>query len=243
MKKTSIFMLLCLLICAVMSGCLDNSPSNSTDTKPTKITAPVEFDTERPFDTSETEADTEEEETAEVTADTVPEETAENTLDEVTETAPAFDVDNVPFIEGKENVFDLYGALSAGNPIKGEFRSKQSDSLVMAVNFDCQAESDGSVTVRLDVELEVYSINCGARPNLGEITINGVTHKFSTDALSHNGNTKVSLPLTSYTYQSAPEETSCVIDVSWPFNGIFGGEKIEDLTASALLTWVIPADN
>ena len=246
MKKKSIFALLCLLLSLVLVGCANNNASNNgTDTLPTKIIAPVDPEMGSSVGTSETEAESETEITTETEdiSDTAEETTADTeSSDETAETAPTFDVDHVPYVKGKENVFDLFGALSAGKPIKGEFVSKESDSLVMIVKFDCQAESDGSVTVDRDIGLETYAIKCGARPDTGEITINGVTHNFSTEALSHSGITKEFIPLTTYTYRSAPEETSCLIDVSWSFNGVHGGTRIDDLTAGALLTWVIPAN-
>ncbi len=135
---------------------------------------------------------------------------------------------------------DLTDALLSNEAISGRLISDQSEKLRLVINYDCSMNSMGFITFIFDVGLECYDIDCGARTDMGELTINGSSHKFSTDPISNSSGTKIYVPFTSYTYTCDAEATSCTVDASWAFNGVYGGIKIDKLTAGAVFTWGEP---
>ncbi len=253
MKNKMLFTAVCLLLCLSVTACQDSSSNEDntpTDNEETRIA--INFTTDTYEDDLETDPVTDTEELA----DTEPFE-VEDTLptietDAVTEPAPETDDVTVPETELPENVtadttpsedmevIDVFGALSAGNPISGQITSKESDKINLTVKYNCRTEADGVVVIGLEVGLETYGINCGARDNMGIISVNGQAHKFSTDAISYDGNTKTYIPFTVYTFQSEDGKTYADVDVSWAFNGNYAGTKIDALTAKARLSWGLP---
>jgi len=177
------------------------------------------------------------EELPETTADTRSEADTEPVSEESdTDTVPWEDEDTVS-TETVQDIIDLSGILSVDYPSGGQFVSHQSEKIKLLANYECTMLPTGVVQIDLEICLESYDINCGARIDTGKITVNGETQIFSTDALVHEGRTKTVFPFTWYTHQSESGETSCEIDVSWLYNGTYAGEKIDTLTASAVFKW------
>lgn len=266
-KHSAIFAFFCILLTLLLAGCggtgIDIETSPDDDSSPTIIYAPtdkpddinvrpdnrpVTTDTEKPVpadttaepdETADTEpvmppfADTDAETTVnapepeDTTAPPEPEDTAEET------TVPELPIELPPDVD----IINLTGQLTADKPVSGKIISKQSEKLRLMVKYDCKMDADGEVTIQFDVGLEVFDINCGARIDMGKFSIDGDTRTYSTNALSNSNHQRTFMPFTSHTYRNTDGQTSCYVDVSWPFNGVYGGETIKDLTASAILRW------
>ncbi len=196
-----------------------------SDTPDVPVTIPSYEELPETTDDTESESDTESE------ADTEP-----VTEEANTESVPPEDNDNES-TETAPDIIDLSGILSVDYPSGGQFVSHQSEKMKLLVNYECTMLPTGVVQINLEVGLESYDINCGARIDTGKITVNGETQTFSTDALVHEGRTKTVFPFTWYTYQSESGQTSCEVDISWLYNGTYAGEKIDTLTASAVFKW------
>lgn len=183
------------------------------------------------------------EELPEAADETEPEETTEHEADTEAVTEPD-DTEYVPdednntaTVETVPDIIDLSGILAVDYPASGQFVSHQSEKLRLLVNYECTMLPAGAVQIDLEVGLESYDINCGARTDTGKISVNGEIYTFSTDALVHEGRSKKVFPFTWHTYQNESGKTSCEIDVSWLYNGSYAGEKIDTLTASAVFKW------
>ena len=156
------------------------------------------------------------------------------------ETAPADtekDTADTSVPEHTSGVISIDKSILNGETVKGRFYSGQSDKIRLAVTYACYANTSGSISVDFEVGLETYDINCGARIDTGKLTVGDAVHIFSTDPISSETGTVSYIPFTTYTYQSTPEETFCTVDASWFFNGVYGGTKLDTLTASAVLDW------
>ena len=246
---------MCLFLCLTLIGCGGNGidESKESSTEDNRISAPTDAITDvQTTDTTEavTEEITEIETTrpdypSDIIIDPVPiippvdtepvltpETDAEDNQSE--ETAP-----DLPQ-ESEAEVIELGEAFLAGEPVAGVFISKQNEKIQLAVNYNFQMNTDGSVTADFPVGLVSYDINCGARVNAGEFIINREVYKFSTEAIVHEERELIFIPFAEYNYQIGAGENSCSVDASWIFNGVYAGEEIDTLRTSAIFTWEIP---
>lgn len=241
-KRITFIGICCLILCLFAAGCGDKDktqvPNNNiiyAPVDPSLETRPVMTETE-PQDTVS--ADT----TTPITVIT-PVTDPIDTAPVFSDTEPVFTPPNIPEttvteITGTDHTpVNITMALLSNEAISGKIVSDQSEKLKLVVNYDCSMNSLGFVTFIFDVGLECYDIGCGARTDMGELFVNGTLHKFSTEPLSNSSGTKIYVPFTSYTYTCDAEATSCTVDASWAFNGVYGGIKIDKLTAGALFTW------
>lgn len=257
MKKYSLTAALCILLCLGLAACGSKDGDSNKKVETDRgiyinfVTDTLPPETEAVPEDTETEASEETVQAPETeqspVVDTEYETTAEPVTDElpipgtVIPDLPDMEPVEIPDIDfGDAEAVDIFGAVSAGNTISGEFKSKQSDKINLVVKYNCRAEEDGIVVIGLEVGLETYAIYCGARENTGCIIVNGVPVPFSTDELSHDQNIRKYIPFTVYTYQCDVGEAFCHVDVSWPFNGTYGGTYIDNLTASAIFSWAPP---
>lgn len=204
----------------------------------------TEASTEAPEDTTAPSPDTDESsEDTTVTEDTTDAEGTTDTED-TTDTEPVEDTteseETLPPIEfdGKHEIIDLRETLAVGFPVSGRFISAENPRLSLAVNYECTMSPDGEVTVTLDVGLLAHAIHCGGRPSkMGNLTIDGTTYNFATEAISNDSTSQVYVPFVTRTYTVEAYKASTTIDVSWMFNGSYGSDRIDALTASARLVW------
>ncbi|MBQ8551465.1 MAG: hypothetical protein IJ428_01490 [Clostridia bacterium] len=250
-KRINLIAVFCLLLCLFTVGCSskDKTPVNGdsiiyapsdpiVDDKPHDTineseTVPTDTDTEESKTQSDTETDTE------TDTDTVPplphETDPSQGTDAVTENP---DTPPTPFVPTvTEGMVKLGEALFPGEPLAGRIFSTESEKLRLVIDYECHMDISGSVTFDFDVGLECYDINCGARVDTGKLTVDGTTHTFSTGPISNNSGALTYVPFTSYTYTCDALETSCTVSASWSFNGVYGGIKIDTLTAGAVLDW------
>lgn len=263
-KKFKYIFVLCLSLCLVLSACgVDdtennkdiptgddsviyaptdgNSPEQTQDTTDEDTVGTIEDNTtdlQIPEDTTvknEPMVDPEPVTTPEVPEEETnqPEET-EDIPDQPDETEP------VEIPSDTVDVITFDEAFLVGDPISGSFVSQQSEKMQLVVNYHCQLNIDDSITVDLQLGLECYDVNCGARADGGKLIINDDIYTFSTDAIVHAESERIYIPFTTYTYELDAGETSCSIDASWFFNGVYAGTKIDTLTAGAVLEWGVP---
>ena len=264
-KNFKYIFVLCLSLCLVLSACGEEDTDNNKDV-PTGdesvIYAPTDGNTpEQTEDTAdETTVSTPDNDTTDlqIPEDTTiksepmvdpepvitPEET-EAVTDQPEETEDIADqpdeTEPVEIPSDTIDVITLDEAFLAGDPISGSFVSRQSEKMQLVVNYHCQLNMDNSITVDLQLGLECYDVNCGARTNGGKLIINDEIYTFSTDAIVHEEGERIYIPFTTYTYELDAGETSCSIDASWFFNGVYAGTKIDTLTAGAVLEWGVPS--
>lgn len=216
-----------------------------TDTAPIRpAPMPAETeDTEKPADETVevilpavTEAVTEaptpelppEEETADETeADEEP--TQEQTQDAPQEPTPA-----VP--AAKQTIVITEPLVPGGIPVTGHLWSAQSDHIRLLLDYALFQNTDGTVMLTLDVGLSCYELWCSAKPDMGTITVNGVSRTFSTDAIDHMVSEKTYIPFLSQNYD-ATNNQSVSVDVSWNYNGTYGGTAIGTLSVGMTLQW------
>ncbi|MBQ8249237.1 MAG: hypothetical protein IJY93_05060 [Clostridia bacterium] len=254
-KKLKYIALLCLSLCLVLGGCTsdDNKPDNDTSSDDSRIYAPTEQVTDN--DTTEAPTDTLPEETTEAETTRpdypsdiiidpdpvyIPEDTEPDMSDE-TDTDIAEPDETVTLPEATVEKVELGEAFLSGDPASGSLVSKEHDKIQLVVNYNCEMNIDGSINVDLQVGLNSYDINCGARGNSGKLTVGGEVYTFSTDAIVHEEREMIFVPFASYNHQVAAGETSLKIGASWLFNGVYAGEKIDTLDVNAVLTWDSPS--
>ena len=253
--KGMIWRVLMLLLCLFLIGCQgDNGSAATTDSGTDEIygsfgvndgtqdsdpgvsdtEADTSKDTETVLDTVETE-DIGQTETSDTATDT-----EEIIFDTESDTEAETEADPKPsgdqVVVGGREVIDLSDLLAAETSVAGRFISYQNDHLRLVVDYDCYMAHNGNVTVELAVGLECYELYCGPRNQMGRIIVDGVSHAFSTDVIDHRQQTLLYVPFATHTYQSGGRD-SCMIDVTWSFNGTYGEAEIGTLAASALLTW------
>lgn len=132
---------------------------------------------------------------------------------------------------------DIGKKLTEGSTVSGQLVSEQSEKLLLLVDYRCRRESDGSVSLEVDVGLQCYDVNCGGRQDDCWLMINGEKHPYTTPGLSLNSHTKNYIPFTKYTGKIDAGQDFCRIDAQWSFNGVYGGKKIKELSTSAVLVW------
>ena len=249
MNGKKVFTVLLLAAALVLSACNKNSnpstPGDSdTDTQTPVITdhtpdtpaAPVVTDAQTEPVTEPLPTETETVEIPVVTEPT-PETTeplpelpveipAEDTAAPTEETTvPAETETPAPVVIVKPTI-DLAGKLvPGGDAVHGQVKSTQSDHICLLLDYTAEQAEDGTVTLTLDVGLSCYELWCSAKNDMGTITVNGVSHTFSTDAIDHMVHEKTYIPFLTQTYNATGNQSASV-EVSWYFNGTYGGTEI-----------------
>ena len=239
-----------LVLCLMLTACGGEKPSvdDSTDGRITgvvdnKQTQDIE-DTSDNGDTDDSTSDTDDTDTAtepdDSTSDTTEpndtgiSDTPDTEKNEDSTGAPDDTTDDEPIVAA--DVIDISAELAAGEFAQGQFVSHESKKLRLLVNYISAVDpTSGDVMIELEVWLESYDINCGARVDTGKIVLDGQTQRFSTDSIQLSSGEKAHTFFTTYTYQVPTGNETCTIDISWLFNGTYGGEKIDTLNASAVL--------
>ena len=201
--------------------------------EPTTETEPVEL----PEVPDETEPTPETELIPELPADLpteeVPEQTTEPSVTESTE-APA------PIVIVKPTVDISEQLIPGGAPVTGQTVSAQSEHIQLLLDYTVEQTTDGTTTLNLSVGLSCYELWCGAKSDMGTITVNGVSRTFSTDAIDHMTREKAYIPFLTQTYNATGSQSASV-EVSWVFNGNYGGVDIGTLTTGVILKYDSPS--
>ena len=160
---------------------------------------------------------------------------AEDTAAPTTETTvPAETEAPAPIVIVKPTV-DLAGKLiPGGDAVSGQVKSTQSENICLLLDYTAEQAEDGSITLTLDVGLSCYELWCSAKTDMGSITVNGVSRTFSTDAIDHMVHEKTYIPFLSQTYNATGNQSASV-EVSWYFNGTYGGTEIGMLSTGLIL--------
>ena len=131
--------------------------------------------------------------------------------------------------------------VPGGEPVSGQCVSAQSENIRLLLDYTAEQAEDGSVTLTLNVGLSCYELWCSAKTDMGTITVNGVSRTFSTDAINHMTHEKIYIPFLTQTYNATGSQ-SASIEVSWNFNGTYGGTEIGTLTTGVILTYGAEGD-
>jgi len=90
--------------------------------------------------------------------------------------------------------------------------------------------TDGMLTYAVELYLDYYSLQMRAH-NGGKLTVGNNTVNFNIPGIQENGNTKHSILLTTATYEAKVGET-VNIKANFPYNGVYGGVQIGEITLS-----------
>lgn len=250
MKYRNLLTSLMLASAILFSGCSKQPPqiTDETDTDiqspvitDTEITAaPVPAITESPAEiqpsAEETTIPADTEPTAETEAPTVelPTEETEPIMEEI-QTQPTEEPIAPPPVFTKP-IIDISDRLvSDSTPITGQIASVQSNHIKLLLDYTVQ-QQNGNVMLTLDVGLSCYELWCSAKTDMGTITVNGVSRTFSTEAINHMESEKAYIPFFTQSYNAAGGQ-SASIEVSWSFNGTYGGTEVGTLTTGVVLQW------
>ncbi len=126
----------------------------------------------------------------------------------------------------------------------GTIRSSTGTNLNLYINWSASSKNGKTMTVKFTVGIESYSIQVGARENLGKFKINGETLSFSTSPLTIADNRK-KVNTDFYTFEeeySFEKGETLTFDViaSWVFNGVYGGTDLGTLVAGDTVTVKTP---
>ena len=122
-----------------------------------------------------------------------------------------------------------------------EFRritSKTGTYLNLYINCTTMDHGD-TITVTADVGIDCYSILVGARPDLGQVTVNGKTQTFSSPKITKEENVRSSIHFETLVFiipKPLNGETTINISASWVFNGTYGGKELGTITLSEIFT-------
>lgn len=126
----------------------------------------------------------------------------------------------------------------------GSFSSVTGTHLNLTVDWVAESTDGTNVTLTLTAALHCYSIDVGARPDMGKISVGEHTESFSTEALRHTEDTKTSFPFFTRNYTLSVDKDCTRSDdgayllpvtVSWPFNGVYGGKAVDTVSATSML--------
>ncbi|MBE6659068.1 MAG: hypothetical protein E7604_11595 [Ruminococcaceae bacterium] len=168
-----------------------------------------------------------------------PEIPVEETEPAVTETEAAQTEEPTPptpVVIAKPTVDISAQLIPGGEPVTGQIASAQSEHIRLLLDYTVQQAEDGSVTLTLDVGLSCYELWCSAKTDQGTITVNGVSRTFSTEAIDHMVHEKTYIPFLTQTYNGTGSQ-SAAVEVSWNFNGTYGGTDVGVLTAGITLRY------
>lgn len=141
-----------------------------------------------------------------------------------------------PIVIAKPTVDISDQLIPGGDPVSGQCTSAQSENIRLLLDYTAEQAEDGSVTLTINVGLSCYELWCSAKTDMGTITVNGVSRTFSTDAIDHMTHEKAYIPFLTQTYNATGSQ-SASIEVSWNFNGVYGGTEIGTLSTGVILTY------
>ncbi len=209
-----------------------------TETEPTEVQMTTESDTQIETEEVTTEVLLETETDAPESA-VMEAETEEDTAAETELPTPVIPDASDPVIPepAVKSVIDLTGqAVCGGEAVTGQFVSAQSEHIRLIIDYALEWQEDNDYLLTLDVGLSYYELWCSERSAGGIITVDGVSRTFASPAIAHDAHEKAYTPFFTQTYNCNGNALASV-DVSWAFNGTYGGVQIGTLSAGAILQW------
>lgn len=94
--------------------------------------------------------------------------------------------------------------------------------------------TDGKVTYVVSLYLDYYSLQMRARHG-GKITVGDTVVSFNIPGIQETINSKHSILLATATYEATADE-KVNISATMPYNGVYGGIKIEDIKLSSIIS-------
>ena len=127
----------------------------------------------------------------------------------------------------------------------GSISSTVSKNLTLRADWEAVSYDWESAEVTVNVDLICWSISVGAREDeyAGTVTLNGESRSFSTPAINHLLNEQKKYRFASFTFEidlNADQPTELELEVSWPFNGTYAGQRVGTLKAAGTIS--LPCD-
>lgn len=144
-----------------------------------------------------------------------------------------------PAVPTPKPVIDLSESIAAGEDVRGQLTSTQSEHIRLVVDYAFAWTAENEYVLTLEVGLTHYELWCSERTAGGSITVDGVQRTFASPAIAHEAHEQVYTPFFTQTYNCTDKNTASV-DVSWAFNGTYGGAQIGTLSTGAILQWTLP---
>ena len=122
----------------------------------------------------------------------------------------------------------------------GSFRSDTGTGLELIVEWSAQRSSGDSAVISVSLWAESYSMHCSAIPYGAALTIGGETYTFDTAAVANDEPdiVRTELGSTSVTVQTDGDGGfDAEAGLAWRFGGSYGGEELEEITASGRISW------
>lgn len=160
----------------------------------------------------------------------------ETTVDAEPTTEPAEPVTPAPIVIAKPTIDITDQLIPGGDAVTGQVSSPQSETLRLLLDYSVKQSEDGTAELTLNVGLSCYELWCSAKTDMGTITVNGVSRTFSTDAIDHMERSQAYIPFLTQTYNATGNQ-SASIEVSWNYNGVYGGTEIGTLTTGLILVY------
>ena len=116
--------------------------------------------------------------------------------------------------------------------LSGDFASTSGTNLNIGVKWNAVSRNDETIRLSVDVYLYSYAMHCG--PVDGSVSVNGETKSFVSDAISYDSTEKLqALKLQSMVLDlpiSVGETVSVPISAQWNFSGQYNGKDIDGLS-------------
>lgn len=116
--------------------------------------------------------------------------------------------------------------------LSGDFASTTGTNLNIGVKWTAVSRNDETIRLSVDVYLYSYAMHCGSVD--GSLSVNGETESFYSDPISYDSTEKLqALKLRSMTLDlpiAVGETVSIPISAAWNFNGQYNGKDIEGLS-------------
>lgn len=160
----------------------------------------------------------------------------EETTADLEPTEPQEPVTPAPVVIVKPTVDITDQLIPGGDAVTGQIASAQSETLRLLLDYSVKQSEDGTAELTLNVGLSCYELWCSAKTDMGTITVNGVSRTFSTDAIDHMERSQAYIPFLTQTYNATGNQ-SASIEVSWNYNGVYGGTEIGTLSTGLILVY------
>ena len=131
---------------------------------------------------------------------------------------------------------------------EGTLYSTESQLLVLFAEWSAVSKDGKTATVKVKTGIDCYSLSTGRR-NL-TVTVNGESQVYITPTIENTVDDKNSFDFVQFEFEVDLEgDAPYVLDISavWDYNGIYHGQQIDDLTATAKISFpggtVIESEN
>lgn len=121
----------------------------------------------------------------------------------------------------------------------GSFKSDTGTKLNLVVEYLITSKNDSTLSVRVNVYVESYSLDIGSRSG-NTIYVNGQGYNFVSNPVKHTSNDSLQKTLITTAMVDVPAEigetVNIPISVDWHYRGAYSGQEIEHIPAETSVT-------